>query len=309
VLLILILVAITVIGAIGFWILLVPAVPPFFAVVGLWWAVDRVTRGGRERARIGKELKRIDVGARLEGGGSREVLIVLADPHVTGSCSETIAWRGQTREARKLLSAIPAWSGAEGFLASFSIRPDTQLASELDRLGVSEARAQAREIASWVGATYDPLGADHIPGVVVVLEGEGESAWEHVADEPRLIDYRSYENLDSALEELGTLPDDTGPKAFWSAVGTMKGSRGVERRRGQQGVPLELDPGPDSSGGTVPAAPTSSGALLRAHPKLTVYGAAQAAFIVAAVVTQLWWLMVIPPVVVLVIWRSTDWLD
>jgi hypothetical protein len=62
------------------------------------------------------------------------------------------------------------------FFAAFKIAPCggkfAKLASELDRLGVSEARARGN--TAWVKATYDPFGVTYTSPVLLMGEGQ---AW------------------------------------------------------------------------------------------------------------------------------------
>ena len=77
-----------------------------------------------------------------------------------------------------MLAGLPSRCGQSVFFAAFKIAPCggkfAKLASELDRLGVSEARARARGNTAWVEATYDPFGVTYTSPVLLMGEGQ---AW------------------------------------------------------------------------------------------------------------------------------------
>lgn len=201
--------------------LVAPFVAPFAAFVLLWTGLDRLTPGGRGRARIGKELERIGVSARVDGAGAA-VRIALWEPLRVGSCKRIVGWRGPQGEALQVLAGLPSRCGQSVFFAAFKIAPGggkfAKLASELDRLGVSEARARASGNTAWVEATYDPFGVTYTSPVLLMGEGQ---AWKDDpgAGKKHPSEIRFFGNLSGALAALEPLPDDVGPRGFWLAVG------------------------------------------------------------------------------------------
>jgi hypothetical protein len=195
---------------------------PFMALGTLLWAgVDRL-RLGSSGHRIKGELARIGLNARVDGSRWR-VRIALWEPFQIGSCKKIVAWEGQAGEALFRLADLPNKCGQSRFLAAFKLTPRggkfAKLASELDRLGVSEARAQASGNASWVEATYDPFGITYT--APVILTGEGQP-WKDASVEERAdarVEFASFDSLGYALAALAHLPDDVGTRDFWRHIG------------------------------------------------------------------------------------------
>jgi hypothetical protein len=207
---------------------------PFMALfVLLWSGVDRLTHGsGRDR--ISGELARIGLNARVDGSHAR-VRIALADPFQVGSCKKIVAWEGQAGEALSRLADLPSGCGQSAFLAAFKIAPGgkkfARLASELDRLGVSEARARANGKTAWVEATYDPVGITYTSEVLLSEEGHApkDAPVEELAD--ARVEFASFDSLGYALAALAPLPDDVGARGFSLHVGEPSDSRpGVDSR-------------------------------------------------------------------------------